>query len=129
MEVNERVTNNGTEELTCHNKRLSQAAQIKLLSPADIRKHQLVIKLLKHAFSYQDTTYLIASSIKADTELLLRAGVSLLPALAAPQHRRQLTEHRRALSFSLTGQFEGIEEFKNECASTITGTTAETIQL
>lgn len=82
-----------------------------------------MIKLLKHAFSYQDTTHLIASSIKADTELLLRAGVSLRPALAAPD------DVAEPLLFSLTGQSEAIEGLKNERASAIPGAPAETIQL
>lgn len=93
----------GRGELTCHSSRISdkKKARTELWRHADILKRQLVLKLLKQAFSYQDRTYLIASSIRAETGLWWRAGVSLLPAFTAPQREKRrgcFREGRRAIT-------------------------------
>lgn len=87
--------------ITAESQAQTKKAWIELQWHADILKQQLVLKLLKHAFSYQDTTYLIASSIKAETGLLWRAGVSLLPAFPMPQREKRrccFRERRRAIT-------------------------------
>lgn len=60
-----------------------------------------MLKLLKHAFSCQDTTYLIASSIKADTRLSWRAGVSLLPVFR--ERKRAITRGGQAFCLRSLG--------------------------
>lgn len=79
-------------------------ARIEVQWRADILKQQLVLKLPKHAFSYQDTTYLIASSIKADTGLWRGPGVLLLPAFTAPKCEKRCRFRARGRAISRGGR-------------------------